>query len=223
MKQNVGKYTRLGFHWYSRIEIHPGKLTWNLKITLFEKENHLNQTCIFGFKMLIFRGFSLFCLWTFRSSDGHPSYPSESVVAKKVLSSSMMPPVESGGPEGCYPGRLGIVLVLSFDICKCCGMYPFNIQINRFMIFMICYAHMCIRIFKFIYMQIYGFYMVLYLYCMILFYICMILIHTHTLLSPPSRSTNFACSIAWLCFSFCLGLDFLRFYHTCPVFSSGGC
>ena len=36
--------------------LHPGKLTWNLKNHLFEKENHLNQTFIFWFPMLIFTG-----------------------------------------------------------------------------------------------------------------------------------------------------------------------
>ena len=50
---------------------HRGKLPWNLKNHLFEKDKNLNQTSIFGFKKWIFQGVVLLfsCFWGIHHPD----------------------------------------------------------------------------------------------------------------------------------------------------------
>ena len=53
----------------------PGNLTWNLIITQLQKENHLNQTSILRFELLIFQGVTLKTVQNSSAPLGLPPIP----------------------------------------------------------------------------------------------------------------------------------------------------
>ncbi len=69
--------------WLNTVGIHPGKLTWNLKITYLKRKN--NQTCIFGFH-LRFLGYKIISL--------HPMFFHGDVISNQKI-------IMTSKPTGC--------------------------------------------------------------------------------------------------------------------------